>query len=257
MEQILLNLATNARDAMPGGGTLTLGVGWADPVTAAGRRNSHRGRVVALSVSDTGHGMTEEVKARVFEPFFTTKPASSGTGLGLAMVYGAVEQNGGWIDVESAPGRGSTFRIFLPEAQTEPEAPSATGPEEILRGTETVLLVEDEEAVREVTARELESLGYQVLPCASAREALSVAAGHRGPLQLLVTDVVMPHMNGRELATRLSGCRHGLRVLYTSGYGEDVIARHGMLEAGVLLLEKPYSLLSLARYVRRALAAGG
>jgi CheY-like chemotaxis protein len=254
MEQILLNLATNARDAMPGGGTLTLEVGWADPVTAAVRQNSRRGRVVTLSVSDTGHGMTEEVKARVFEPFFTTKPAGSGTGLGLAMVYGAVEQNGGWIDVESAPGRGSTFRIFLPEAQAEPEAPSVVGAEEILRGTETVLLVEDEDAVREVTARELESLGYQVLPCASAGEALSVAAGHRGPLQLLVTDVVMPHMNGRELAARLSESRRGLRVLYTSGYGEDVVARHGMLKAGVLLLEKPYSLLSLARYVRRALA---
>jgi len=257
IEQTILNLATNARDAMPGGGLLTLDVSWADPAHLPSAARSERGerRFVVLSVGDTGHGMGEEVRARIFEPFFTTKPSGTGTGLGLAMVYGAVEQNGGWIEVESAPGRGSTFRIFLPEAREGVRAGSAPGPEEALRGAETVLLVEDEQAVREVTAEQLASLGYRVLPCASGPEALAIAAGHEGPLHLLLTDVVMPGMNGRELATRLLEGRKGLRVLYTSGYGEDVVSRSGVVEEGVLLLEKPYSLLALAQHVRRALAA--
>jgi two-component system cell cycle sensor histidine kinase/response regulator CckA len=255
MEQIILNLVTNARDAMPEGGTLTLEVGWAEGAAAARHAGPRGGRVAVLSVADTGHGMSDAVKARVFEPFFTTKPSGSGTGLGLAIVYGAVEQHGGSVDVESSTGHGTTFRIFLPEARVEAEAPSLPDAEEALRGTETVLLVEDEEAVREVAARQLESLGYRVFACASAREALAVAGGHTGPLDLLFTDVVMPGMNGRELATRLSETRRDLRVLYTTGYGEDVVARHGVLEEGVLLLEKPYSLPALARQVRRALAA--
>jgi CheY-like chemotaxis protein len=199
--------------------------------------------------------MEDGVRARIFEPFFTTKPSGAGTGLGLAMVYGAVEQNGGWIEVDSVPGRGSAFRIFLPETRSGAAERAASGLEEALRGTETVLLVEDEQAVREVTAEQLESLGYRVLPCAGAPEALAVAAGHGGPLHLLLTDVVMPGMNGRQLAARLTETRKGLRVLYTSGYGGDVIARHGVIEQGVHLLEKPFSLLALARHVRRALAA--
>ena len=256
MEQVILNLATNARDAMPHGGALTLDVGWAVParLPAALRARPGGRRVAVLAVSDTGQGMRDEVKARIFEPFFTTKPTGSGTGLGLAMVYGAVEQNGGWIEVDSVPGRGSTFRIFLPEAAGA-EASAAREPEEALRGTETVLLVEDEQAVREVTAEQLASLGYRVLACAGAHEALAVAAGHEGSLHLLLTDVVMPGMNGRELAVRLLEARKGLRVLYTSGYGDDVVSRQGMVAEGVLLLEKPYSLLALAQHVRRALAA--
>jgi two-component system cell cycle sensor histidine kinase/response regulator CckA len=254
MEQVILNLATNARDAMPVGGTLTLEVGRADEAAAA-RHAGPRGEGVAvLSVTDTGHGMSDAVKARVFEPFFTTKPSGSGTGLGLAMVYGAVEQNGGSIDVVSSTGLGTTFRIFLPGARVAAATPSSPDAEEVLRGTETVLLVEDEEAVREVASRQLESLGYRVFACASAREALAVAGGHAGPLDLLFTDVVMPGMNGRELASRLAETRRDLRVLYTTGYGEDVISRHGVLEEGVLLVEKPYSLPALARQVRRALA---
>jgi two-component system, cell cycle sensor histidine kinase and response regulator CckA len=255
MEQIILNLVTNARDAMPEGGTLTLGVGWADAADAERHAGPRGGNVAVLAVTDTGHGMSDAVKARVFEPFFTTKPSGSGTGLGLAMVYGAVEQNGGSIDVESSTGHGTTFRIFLPKARVEAAAPRVPDTEEVLRGTETVLLVEDEEAVREVATRQLEALGYRVFACANAREALAVAAGHPGALDLLFTDVVMPGMNGRELATRLSETRRDLRVLYTTGYGEDVIARHGVLEEGVLLLEKPYSLPDLARQVRRALTA--
>jgi PAS domain S-box-containing protein len=257
MEQVILNLVTNARDAMPDGGLLTLEVECAAPphLPASPRLERPDGRVVILSVGDTGHGMRDDVRGRIFEPFFTTKLSGSGTGLGLAMAYGAAEQNGGWIDVDSVPGRGSTFRLCLPEARAEPGAASKPSPDDALRGTETVLLVEDEPTVREVAAEQLESLGYRVLVCASPHEALTVGAGHDGPLHLLLTDVVMPEMNGRELATRLLESRTGLRVLYTSGYGEDVIARHGVVEERVLLLQKPYSLQTLARQVRRALAA--
>ncbi len=252
LEQVLLNLAANARDAMPDGGTLTIEVDRATAAAAPSR--VLQGPFVVLSVSDTGLGMSEEVRARIFEPFFTTKAAGSGTGLGLAMAYGAVEQNGGSIEVSSEPGKGATFRIFLPEARAEKAArpvPRADVP----RGNETVLLVEDETTVRDVTREQLESLGYRVLSCANAAEALVVAAGHAEPLHLLLTDVVMPGMNGRELAARLTQSRPGLRVLFTSGYGEDVISRHGVLEPGVLLLQKPYALPKLAGLVRTALSA--
>jgi CheY-like chemotaxis protein len=251
LEQVLLNLAANARDAMPDGGTLAIEVSRSKGVAPGGR--AARGPSVLMTVTDTGHGMNEDVQARIFEPFFTTKPAGSGTGLGLAMVYGAVEQNGGSIDVVSKPGRGSTFRIYLPEKRGQ----KAARPElqtDLPRGSETVLLVEDEAAVREVTREQLESLGYRVLSCADAAEALAACAGRADPLHLLLTDVVMPGMNGRELAERLTQGRPGLRVLYTSGYGEDVIARHGVLEPGVLLLQKPYPLTKLAGLVRTALA---
>jgi PAS domain S-box-containing protein len=250
LEQVLLNLAANARDAMPDGGTLAIEVSRSRVGLAA---RAGRGPSVVMAVTDTGHGMNEDVQARIFEPFFTTKPAGSGTGLGLAMVYGAVEQNGGSIDVVSRPGRGSTFRIQLPEKRGPKAArPALQG--DVPRGSETVLLVEDEAAVREVTREQLESLGYRVLACADAAEALAACAGHAEPLHLLLTDVVMPGMNGRELAERLTQGRPGLRVLYTSGYGEDVIARHGVLEPGVLLLQKPYALPKLAGLVRTALA---
>jgi PAS domain S-box-containing protein len=253
IEQVLLNLAANARDAMPQGGILTIEVGRASAgPPAAGRLRP--GPVVVLAVSDSGCGMSEEVSARIFEPFFTTKSAGGGTGLGLAMVYGAVEQNGGAIEVSSAPGRGTTFRILLPEARGE-KAVAPAPPFDLPRGAETVLLVEDEAAVRDVTRAQLESLGYRVLSCANAAEALVVAAGHEEPLHLLLTDVVMPGMNGHELAARLVERRPGLRVLFTSGYGEEVISRHGVLEPGVRLLPKPYALPKLARLVRDALLA--
>ena len=251
LEQVLLNLAANARDAMPDGGTIAIEVARARG-EASGER-SPRGPSVVLSVSDTGQGMSEDVQAHIFEPFFTTKAAGSGTGLGLAMVYGAVEQNGGSIEVASVPGRGSTFRIRLPETRG-PKAPRHAPEAELPRGSETVLLVEDETAVREVTREQLESLGYRVLACANADEALASAARHVEPLHLLLTDVVMPGMNGRELAERLAQSRPGLRVLYSSGYGEDVIARHGVLVPGVLLLQKPYARPKLAGLLRTALA---
>ncbi len=253
LEQVLLNLAANARDAMPDGGVFSIEVSLGVSTPESGGR-LRPGPAVVLAVSDTGQGMSEAVRARIFEPFFTTKSVGSGTGLGLAMVYGAVEQNGGAIEVVSAPGSGSSFRILLPEARGEKAAlPPAQG--EAPRGSETVLLVEDEAAVRDVTRAQLESLGYRVLACANAAEALVVAAGHVEPLHLLLTDVVMPGMNGRELASRLEERRSGLRVLFTSGYGEEVIARHGVLEPGVQLLQKPYGLARLASRVREALQA--
>jgi CheY-like chemotaxis protein len=249
LEQVLLNLTANARDAMPEGGILAIEVKRGTGA-AAGRARTPS---VVLLVSDTGQGMSEEVKAHIFEPFFTTKASGSGTGLGLAMVYGAVEQNGGSIEVSSEPGRGSSFRIWLPETRG-PRVARQLPKADLPRGTETVLLVEDEAAVREVTREQLEALGYRVLACANAAEALVASARHVEPLHLLLTDVVMPGMNGRELAERLTQSRPGLRLLFTSGYGEDVIARHGVLEPGVLLLQKPYALPRLASLVRAALA---
>jgi PAS domain S-box-containing protein len=253
LEQVLLNLAANARDAMPDGGVLSIEVSRAVAGPEVGGR-LRPGPVVVMAVSDTGQGMSEDVQARIFEPFFTTKSVGSGTGLGLAMVYGAVEQNGGAIEVASAPGGGSSFRILLPQARGEQAAaPPAQG--EAPRGSETVLLVEDDAAVREITRAQLESLGYRVLSCANAAEALVVVAAQVEPLHLLLTDVVMPGMNGRELAARLTESRSDLRVLFTSGYGEEVVSRHGILEPGVLLLQKPYALPKLASLVRDALLA--
>jgi len=252
LEQVLLNLAANARDAMPAGGVLTIEVAREESVPAVAGDRLPAGPVVALTVSDTGQGMSEDVRARIFEPFFTTKAAGSGTGLGLAMVYGAVEQNGGLIEVASAPGAGSRFRILLPLARGEKAQPAAPQGD-VPRGSETVLLVEDEAAVRDVTRAQLESLGYRVFACANAAEALVFAAAERGPIELLLTDVVMPGMNGRELAERLAATRPGLRVLFTSGYGEEVIARHGVVEPGVRLLQKPFALPQLAGLVRSAL----
>jgi CheY-like chemotaxis protein len=197
--------------------------------------------------------MSDDVRARIFEPFFTTKASGGGTGLGLAMAYGAVEQNGGFIEVVSRPGSGASFRIVLPRASGEKREARAKETE-APRGTEKVLLVEDEPAVRNVTRAQLESLGYRVIACANAAEALQVVEALSEPVDLLLTDVVMPGMNGRELAARIAERQPGLRVLFTSGYGEEVIARHGVLETGVLLLQKPFALSRLASLVREALA---
>jgi PAS domain S-box-containing protein len=258
IEQVLLNLAANARDAMPFGGRLGLDVAVAqiDDRFARSHPEARKGAHAVLSVKDTGHGMTDEVRSRVFEPFFTTKPAGSGTGLGLAMVYGAVQQNRGWIEVDSAPGHGTTFRIFLPVAERAERATADGAPDTVaLRGTETVLLVEDEPPVREVMTEQLQSLGYRVIACPSGESALATAQAHDGRIDLLVTDLVMPGMNGRELARRLEAARTELKVVFTSGYGEDVIARHGVLEPGVSFLEKPYTLQTLAQRLREALDA--
>jgi two-component system cell cycle sensor histidine kinase/response regulator CckA len=258
IEQVLLNLAANARDAMPFGGRLALEVAVVliDERFARSHPEAHAGVHSVLSVKDTGHGMTDDVRSRVFEPFFTTKPAGSGTGLGLAMVYGAVQQNHGWIEVDSAPGHGTTFRIYLPAAErAAAEAGTAAPDGGALRGTETVLLVEDEAPVREVMTEQLQSLGYRVIACPSGESALRSAQAHAEAIDVLVTDLVMPGMNGRELARRLEAVRPRLRVVFTSGYGEDVVARHGVLEPGVRFVEKPYTLRVLAERLREALSA--
>ena len=255
-QQILMNLALNARDAMPDGGKIVIETANVD--LDAGYCALHPyvkpGRFVMLSVSDTGTGMTDEVKAHIFEPFFTTKETGSGTGLGLAMTYGAVHQAGGTIEVYSEVGIGTAFKIYLPrieEAAGEPEKDDR--PADLPGGTETVLVVEDEDIVRNLCVRILEQLGYKVLHARNGTEAIAVAQGYGDRIDLLLTDVVMPGMNGSELATRLVVRHPEAKVLFTSGYTDDAITRHGILDEGVSFLGKPYTPSALARKVREVL----
>jgi signal transduction histidine kinase/CheY-like chemotaxis protein len=264
LEQVILNLVVNARDAMPEGGLLTLRVADGDslgdgagaPAVAAGLELPP-GPYVELTVGDTGSGMTPEVKARLFEPFFSTKPPDKGTGLGLATVHGIVRQSGGDVRVETEPGKGSSFHVFLPRladagGETEAHPPAAAAD----HGTEVLLLVEDEDSIREPAAEILESRGYLVLPARSGAEALAVARAHAGPIDLMITDVVMPGMNGNQLAEELCSSRPGMRVLYISGYPEDAIAHHGVLDADKAFLQKPCPAAVLLRTVREMLDAG-
>jgi len=253
LEQIVVNLAVNARDAMPNGGHLTLETGEAVMDEEGCRRHpgARPGRYVVLAVSDTGLGMDAETQDHVFEPFFTTK--TMGTGLGLATVYGAASQNGGFVGVESELGRGSTFRIFLPAVGDICDLPAAAARPGLSLGTETILLVEDDALVRELARRALAGHGFRVLACGSGPEALAVAAQHRDAIDLLLTDVVMPGMNGRDLAIRLAAIRPGLRTLFTSGYADRGIVHGGLLEPGLHFLPKPYTPQSLADKVRAVL----
>ena len=257
LEQILMNLAVNARDAMPRGGTLTIAT--AD-VALAGEDGSagaglRRGAYVCLTVADTGHGMTAEVRERLFEPFFTTKEAGRGTGLGLATVHGIVSQSGGQITVESTPGAGATFKVFLPVWEEPPSmAPVTRGASESLTGSETVLLVEDETSLRDIVCQSLEASGYRVLSAASGAEALALNRAE-SRVDLLITDVVMPGMGGRHLAESLTSERPGLRVLYMSGYTDDAVVRHGVLSHQVAFLQKPFTNRALAEKVREVLDA--
>jgi two-component system cell cycle sensor histidine kinase/response regulator CckA len=255
-EQVVLNLAINGRDAMPGGGRLLIQTANVDGRPGAGvtPQPVPSGRSVMFAVSDTGHGMPPEVLTHLFEPFFTTKPKDRGTGLGLATIYGVVRQAGGTIEADSAIGRGSTFRVYLPRVDEAAEpwrAGAASG--ELPGGQGTVLLVEDDEAVRGLAVRILERLGYRLLVASHGAEALALAEGHDGPIDLLLTDVVMPGMSGRELANRLSPLHAGMAILYTSGYTEEVIAHHGVLEPGLRFLAKPYTPQSLGLAVQAAL----
>ncbi len=260
LEQAILNLVVNARDAMPSGGVITLET---ENVTldAQYQRSYPQpliepGRYVALAVSDSGTGMSEEVKQHLFEPFFTTKARGQGTGLGLATTYGAIRQSGGTIEVNSELASGTTFRILLPAVRGAAEPLSAASPvppAAAVGGREVILVVEDDSGVREVAARALRAVGYRVLVAASGEEALNLVTAAQTPIDLLLTDVVMPGMNGRELAERVSRHRAGVRVLYTSGYAEDIIAHHGVLEPGIELLSKPYRVDVLLRRVRRVL----
>jgi PAS domain S-box-containing protein len=258
MHQVLMNLAVNARDAMPGGGRITVRTENADlDQTDPEMQDRKPGRYVLLTVRDTGAGMGPEILQKIFEPFFTTKPMGVGTGLGLATVYGIVEQSGGFIRVASQVGNGTTFRIYLPRiagnAQETDVRPAAPLP---ASGHETVLVVEDQAEVRKLAMAILSKNGYRLLEASNGPEALELAAGFPGVIDLLVTDVVMPGMTGRELAGRLQTARPALKVLYTSGYSSDVIARQGMLDPGVVYLSKPFAPVDLAGKVREMLGSG-
>lgn len=258
LEQVLMNLVVNARDAMPDGGRITIET---SNVTLNASESGDPlgltpGPHVLVAVTDTGHGMTEEVQARLFEPFFTTKERGKGTGLGLSTVFGIVKQSGGGIAVQTRPGAGTTFRIYLPRAEgaaesVAPDVVSMTLP----RGNETVLLVDDEEQIRTVAATILRKAGYQVLVAGTPGEALELCEHHADTIDLLVTDVIMPKMNGRQLAEAVCHQRPGVRVLFISGYTDDVILPHGVLEDGVSFLQKPLTPDALTRKVRQVLDA--
>jgi PAS domain S-box-containing protein len=236
MSQVLMNLSLNARDAMPRGGTLVI-------------RTVNVDTHVCLCVSDTGVGMPADVVARVFEPFFTSKGVGKGTGLGLAVVHGIVEQIGGRIDVESEPGRGTTFSVYLPASGLAEPSPVESAEPALRAGHESILLVEDEASLRHLAARALRARGFTVLLAADGAEALRVLEAHPEPLDMLVTDVVMPNMDGRELADRLRARMPGLKVLFLSGYMDDALLRRGVFDAHETLLQKPFTPSSLAQRV--------
>jgi two-component system, cell cycle sensor histidine kinase and response regulator CckA len=261
LEQVIVNLALNGRDAMPDGGQLLIETSEVelDAVEARGHAGASPCREVRLAVSDSGCGMGAVTRARIFEPFFTTKEPGRGTGLGLSTVYGIVQQCGGRIEVDSEPGRGSCFKIYLPRAAAVAESPRQTaGPEaELPSGWETVLVLEDDPALRQLARVLLEGGGYRVLAAETVAEALGLVGRHAGPIQLLLTDVVMPGASGHEITSRLAAVRPEAGVLYMSGYTGEVVGRRGLLPQGAALLEKPFTERSLLRKVREALDAGG
>jgi PAS domain S-box-containing protein len=259
MEQILMNLAVNSRDAMPQGGKLTLETANAELDVAYTKSHPEvqPGHYVMLAVSDTGCGMDRKTQVHIFEPFFTTKEKGKGTGLGLSTVYGIVKQSGGSIFVYSEPGKGTAFKIYLPRVE---EAPGEGGPvvekrpvPSLPQGAETVLLAEDDETIRRMIYEILQYAGYSVLEAGRGEEALRLAGEHAGPIHLLITDMVMPGMGGREVAGRLAALRPGTRVLFVSGYTDDAIVRHGVLEHGVAFLQKPFKPEALLHKVRETL----
>jgi two-component system cell cycle sensor histidine kinase/response regulator CckA len=257
IEQVIMNLVVNSKDAMPNGGKIT--------IQTANARLDHEdvrreysyiqpGLYVVLSVTDTGEGMDKETQLRIFEPFFTTKEKGKGTGLGLSTVYGIIKQSGGYVLVESEPRHGTTFRIYLPrvEGALEPAGPVGVSPSHS-GGSETVLLVEDEESVRQLVRETLESKGYKVLEADNGDAALQIASGHSGKIDMLITDVVMPGMSGRELSARLCAACPQTKVLYLSGYTEDAIVHEGVIDPDTAFLQKPFTLQALSRKVREVL----
>jgi len=258
IEQIIMNLAVNARDAMPNGGQLKIRTANfdIDQTYTRNHAGSKAGKYVLLAVTDTGTGMNAETLTHMFEPFFTTKERGKGTGLGLATVYGIVKQSNGYIWVDSAPGKGTSFEIYLPRHAGQPAEEQTLDSEERLHGSECILLVEDAEPLRKLAKSFLETGGFKVFSAGSGEEALEVAAGFGGVFDLLLTDVVMPGMNGRVLAEQLLPRQPGMKVLYMSGYTDSFIAGHGVLEAGTHLLHKPFTDEVLIRKVRQVLDGG-
>jgi PAS domain S-box-containing protein len=259
LEQVILNLAINGRDAMPAGGKLTIETAnvYLDAAYARQHVDIVSGPYVLLAVSDTGNGMDAATQAHIYEPFFTTKENEQGTGLGLATVHGIVKQSGGHIWVYSEPGRGASFKIYLPEVKQAAGVQPATAAVPPARGSDTLLLVEDEMTVRLITSRILREQGYSVLEARNGQEALQLAAAYPEPIDLLLTDVIMPGgLSGRQLAEELTLLRPGLKVLYVSGYTHNVIVHHGVLEAGTAFLQKPFTPDNLNRKIREVLDKG-
>ena len=259
MEQVLVNLAVNARDAMPGGGSLLIETENldVDEGYAAMRPDVESGRYVCLRVSDTGEGMRADVVERAFEPFFTTKPEGEGTGLGLATVYGIVRQAGGYTQIYSEPGLGTTFTVLLPATDAAVGPAATTQEKRLSRGGETVLVVEDEEALREVTRRILERSGYDVVVASSGKEAIDAVQNAPRRVDLLLTDVVMPQMLGKQVAEEIRLRAPAIRVLFMSGYAQPVLGAQGTLDDGVELVTKPFSESDLLSKVRLVLDGPG
>jgi two-component system cell cycle sensor histidine kinase/response regulator CckA len=256
MEQVVLNLVVNARDAMPEGGVLTIETHNLDPAAPDPDRplRTEPGPSVVLSVSDTGVGMDRETLSHIFEPFFTTKEAAAGTGLGLATVFGIVKQSGGHLEVVSQPGQGSVFRIHLPRSDLMPPRPEETrAADDLPRGTETILLLEDDRGVRRATARILRKHGYSVLEASNAGEGLMISEEHSGPIHLLLTDVVLPKISGVQFAQRLTNARAETRVLFMSGYTDEAVMAHGLSLDGLNFIAKPFTPQALIRKVSRVL----
>jgi CheY-like chemotaxis protein len=256
IEQVIVNLAVNARDAMPYGGKLTIETGNAD-LDATYAQNHPTVKPCAhvmLAVSDTGAGMSPETQEHIFEPFFTTKEKGKGTGLGLATVYGIVKQSGGSIWVYSELGQGTVFKVYFPivseSLKTEEPANTSANSD---HGTETILLVEDEEGVRSLVRTALSAAGYQVLETTDTEAALTTCASHEGPIDLLLTDVVMPHMSGPVVAEKVTALRPGIKVLYMSGYTDDGIIHHGVLSQEMPFIQKPFSPVAIRKKVREVL----
>jgi two-component system cell cycle sensor histidine kinase/response regulator CckA len=260
IDQVVMNLVINARDAMPSGGKLTIETRdvFLDEAYAADHLEIEPGMYAMLAVSDTGVGMDKETQLRIFEPFFTTKELGKGTGLGLSTVFGIVRQSGGSIWVYSEPGGGTTFKVYLPKALASDEdelEPVVVPAPATLRGSETILLVEDQDEVRRVAQEMLTRQGYHVIGARNAGEALLTCERHPRTIHLLLTDVVMPQMSGRELSERLAPLRPEMKVLYMSGYTDNVIVHHGILDSGIAYLQKPLAPDMLARRVREVLDA--